>query len=92
MDIQLDGYGLVDSDEELAVLDGPVFAVQFADDGAIGDVERGEQAGGAMPGVVMVRPSGMPGIIGSTGWDRSRACIGDFSSTHSTTARSGGLW
>src|ERR1039458_8332087 len=34
----------------------------------------------------------MPGIIGSTGWDRSSAWIWDFSSTHSTTALSGGLW
>src|ERR1017187_6177218 len=34
----------------------------------------------------------MPGIIGSTGWDRSRAWIWLFSSTHSTTAFSGGLW
>jgi hypothetical protein len=34
----------------------------------------------------------MPGIIGSTGWDRSKACTCVFSSTHSTTARSGGLW
>src|SRR5918995_1448334 len=32
----------------------------------------------------------MPGIIGSTGWDRSSACTWDFSSTHSTSARSGG--
>src|SRR6202167_5282858 len=34
----------------------------------------------------------MPGIIGSTGCERSRAWIPDFSSTHSTTAFSGGLW
>src|SRR5580700_438567 len=34
----------------------------------------------------------MPGIIGSTGWDRSSAWMPDFSSTHSTTAFSGGLW
>ena len=33
----------------------------------------------------------MPGIIGSTGWDRSRAWTWIFSSTHSTTARSGGF-
>ena len=30
--------------------------------------------------------------IGSTGWERSRAWIWAFSSTHSTTALSGGLW
>ena len=34
----------------------------------------------------------MPGSIGNTGWERSSAWIWDFSSTHSTTARSGGLW
>src|SRR6266705_2813395 len=33
----------------------------------------------------------MPGIIGSTGWDRSRAWTWDFSSAHSTTACSGGF-
>jgi hypothetical protein len=33
--------------------------------------------------------SGMPGSIGRTGWDRSSACTWDFSSTHSTSARSG---
>src|SRR5678815_856552 len=32
----------------------------------------------------------MPGIIGSTGWERSSAWIWDFSSTHNTTAASGG--
>src|SRR6266540_3156451 len=32
----------------------------------------------------------MPGIIGSTGWDRSNAWTWDFSSTHSTRACSGG--
>src|SRR4029453_13827984 len=31
-----------------------------------------------------------PGIIGSTGWDRSSAWIWDFSSTDSTSARAGG--
>src|SRR6266568_857371 len=34
----------------------------------------------------------MPGSIGSTGCERSSAWIWDFSSTHSTTACSGGLW
>ena len=37
-----------------------------------------------------MRRSGMPGSIGRTGWDRSSACTWDFSSTHSTSARSGG--
>src|SRR5262245_12557244 len=34
----------------------------------------------------------MPGIIGSTGWDRSSAWIWDFSWKQDTTAFSGGLW
>ena len=37
-----------------------------------------------------MRRSGSPGIIGSTGADRSRAWIWDFSSTQSTSAFSGG--
>jgi hypothetical protein len=32
----------------------------------------------------------MPGIIGNAGWLRASAWIWDFSSTHSTTAASGG--
>ena len=40
----------------------------------IGDVERGEQAGYAVAGVVVGAPLGHAGIIGNTGWDRSRAC------------------
>lgn len=37
-----------------------------------------------------LRRSGTPGIIGRTGWDRSRAWICDFSSTQRTSAFSGG--
>src|SRR5215218_1036107 len=33
----------------------------------------------------------MPGIIGNAGWDRANAWTWDFSSTHSTTAASGGF-
>src|ERR1700691_1654223 len=70
----------------------PVLAVQCGDDRAVGDVERGEQAGDPAAGIVVATRSGIPGIIGSTGWERSRACMPLFSSTHSTTAFSGGLW
>jgi hypothetical protein len=38
-----------------------------------------------------VRFSGMPGISGNAGCDRARACTWDFSSTHNTTAPSGGF-
>jgi hypothetical protein len=37
----------------LLELDGAVAAVQLADDGAVGDVEGGEQAGDAVPQVVV---------------------------------------
>jgi hypothetical protein len=51
--VQASGHGLVDRDEELAELDGAVPAVQLGDDAAVGDVEGGEQAGDAVPQVVM---------------------------------------
>lgn len=45
--------GLVDGDQELLELDRAVLTVQFADDRAVGGVERGEQAGDAVAVVVM---------------------------------------
>ncbi len=62
------------------------------DHGAVGDAERGEQAGDAVTVVAVAAPLGHAGHHRQHGWDRSRACMPDFSSTHSTTARSGGLW
>src|SRR6266516_5698083 len=59
--VQVGGHGFVDGDQELAELDRPVAAVQFADDGAVGDVERGEQAGDAVPVVVVGAPFGHAG-------------------------------
>src|SRR5215217_1705558 len=60
-------------------------------------VQRGQkllELGGAMAAVDrsvdQVRRSGSPGIIGSTGAERSSAWIWDFSSTHNTSAFSGG--
>jgi hypothetical protein len=67
-----------------------VTTVDLADHGAIGDVERGEQAGDPVTDVVVAASfAGMPGIIGSTGCDRSSAWTWLFSSVHSTTALSG---
>ena len=47
--------------------------------------------------IVRAETKRVPGLVhraglGSTGWDRSRAWTCVFSSAHSTTARSGGLW
>ena len=38
-----------------------------------------------------MRFSGIPGIIGNAGWERASACTWLFSSTHNTTAASGGF-
>jgi hypothetical protein len=56
--VQLGRHGLVDRDQKLAELDCPVVAVQRGDDGPVGDVERGEQAGGAVASVVVGAPLG----------------------------------
>lgn len=51
----------------------------------------GEEGDGGADGMwSWLRRSGTPGIIGRTGWDRSRASICDFSSTQRTKAFSGG--
>jgi hypothetical protein len=91
VDVQAARDVLVDPLEEFQELLVPVATVQLADHGAVGDVEGGKQAGHTVPGVVMGAPLGMPGITGSTGWDRSRARTWDFSSAQSATAFSGGL-
>jgi hypothetical protein len=52
---------LVNPDQELAELGSAVAAVQFADHGAAGDVEGREQAGDAMPQVVVGAPPGHAG-------------------------------
>jgi hypothetical protein len=51
--VQLGRHGLVYRDQELLELNGAVTAVQLADDGAVGDVERGEEAGDAVAQVVV---------------------------------------
>ena len=50
---QVGGNFGVDLGEELLELDGAVPSVQAGDDGAVFDVERGEQAGGAIADVVV---------------------------------------
>jgi hypothetical protein len=54
------------------------------------DLQRGEQGGGAVAGVVVGALLGASRHTPRTGWVRSRAWIWDFSATHTTTARSGG--
>ena len=59
--------------EEAAELAGAMPAIAFADDWPGGDVERGEQRGRAMPGIVVAAPRRLAGRIGSRGWLRSSA-------------------
>ena len=61
VDVQAARDVLVDPLEELQELLVPVAAVQLADHGAVGDIEGGEQAGDAVPGVVMGAPLGRAG-------------------------------
>jgi hypothetical protein len=56
--VQFGRHRLVDRDQELLELGGAVLAVQLADHDAVGDVERGEQTGDAVAGVVVGTPLG----------------------------------
>src|ERR1035437_11067585 len=56
MHIEFPGHGLVDGGQELPELCRAVLAVDLADHCAVGDVERGEQAGHAVPAVVAGAP------------------------------------
>ena len=72
------------------------FLVAVAGLAGVGDlagscVQGGEQTGDSVPGVSWVCRSGMPGRSGRIGWVRSSAWHCDFSSTHTTTAFSGGF-
>src|SRR5215469_17494062 len=53
VDVQAGGDVLVDGAQEGEEFLVPVAAVQLGDDGAVGGVEGGEQAGDAVPGVVV---------------------------------------
>ena len=59
--VQVGGNGLVDGDQELLELHRPVPAVQLGDHRAVGDVERREQAGDAVAGVIVGAPLGHAG-------------------------------
>ena len=90
MQIHVGGRVAVDGLQEPQELLMPVPALGLPDHLAGRHVQRGEQARGAVPDVVVGLPCGAPGIIGSTGAVRSSACIWLFSSTASTMAPSGG--
>ena len=90
MHVEIARYVGLDRVEELAELGGAVAWIAFADHPTGGNVEGGEERGGAVAGVVVATPRRLAWRIGSIGWLRSSAWICDFSSTQSTTAWAGG--
>ena len=85
------GIGFRDLAQEPQEFLVPVPGVAGVGDLAGRYLQGGEQRGGAVPDVVMGLLLRIPGRTGSTGAVRSRAWTWDFSSTHNTTALSGGL-
>jgi hypothetical protein len=81
---------LLDVLQEAFELAGAMAPVKISDHPSAGDVEGGEQRGGAVPTVVVGAALGKSGAMGRMGWVRSRAWIWLFSSTQRTMARSGG--
>ncbi len=90
MGIQFFGDRFLNDRQKLLELDGPVVRVESPNDFARGNVRGSKERGHSVAFVVMVCRAGVPGRSGSIGWARSSAWICDFSSTQSTTARSGG--
>jgi len=83
--------GLVDRGQELRELGGSMLAVQFADHGAVGDVERGEQAGDAVADVVMAASFGHARHHRQHWLGAVQRLDLALLVVHNTTARSGGL-
>ena len=63
----------------------------LGDDPAVNDVQCREERGSAVAIVIVRYPLDIASPIGGTGWVRSKACTWLFSSTHNTSASSGGL-
>ena len=91
MHVEIAGDGCFDLVEEIAELAGAVARIALADDGAGGDVERGEQRRRAMALIVVASPRrpGQGASAASAGCGRAPG-FAIFSSTHNTMARSGG--
>jgi hypothetical protein len=89
--VEVLGHGLVDQVQEPTELLGSVPGGEVRDHVARRDIEGGVEVGGAVALVVVGATLGVPGINGSTGAVRSRAWTWVFSSTHNTTAASGGF-
>ena len=86
------GHGTVDGLQELAELGGSMLGAQAVDHLAGGEVQRGEEVSDPVALVVVGSPLELgPAASAGSGWVRSRAWMPVFSSTHSTTALSGGF-
>ena len=88
---QLTGNAAVDEGEEPLELPSPVPGGHLRDHVSRGDIERCVEVRRAVTDVVVRLAAGTLGIIGNIGAVRSSAWTWVFSSTHSTTAASGGL-
>ena len=75
MHAQLRRHLLIHVLQELLELSGSVAAVGLLHHLATGQVEGGEESGGAMTLVVVRSTLGRPGRMGRRGWVRSRAWI-----------------
>ena len=69
----------------------PVFGFALGRHRTVGDVERHKQGSDAVPDMIISDALDVAEPMGNTGCVRSRACTLLFSSTHSTSAWSGGF-
>lgn len=91
MQVQI-GWGLlVDLAQEVQELLVPMLGANTRDHLSVGHIECGEQGRRAVANVVVGDPLDVANPMGSTGCVRSSAWIWLFSSTHSTSAWSGGF-
>jgi hypothetical protein len=67
MHVQVGGHGPVDRVEELAELDGPMPAMQLADDLPALGIQGREQRRGTVPDIVMAAPLYLAGALSQPG-------------------------
>jgi hypothetical protein len=91
VNVQFFRHVLLDGVEEVAELYGTMALLILADDFAGLGIQRSKQAGGAVPRIVVGAALDLPRPMGNSGAVRSSAWIWLFSSTHKTSARSGGF-
>src|ERR1035441_7753905 len=91
VNVQFFGHVVLDGVEEVAEFLGAMALLVLADDLTGPGVQRGKQAGGSVPHIVVGAALDLPRPHGQQRAVRSSAWIWLFSSTHKTSARSGGF-